>query len=283
MSYILDALKKSDEERGQHETADTSSAHSPFLLTEEKSSRKAQPVYWLLGLGLLLAAAWALYQLAQSVIYVGVTERGEASLASSPARESAMVIAESQHIGRSEDTPPIPRANAAQESAVVAAPSGVPMPSKLVQNSPTDSSLERMSEPEQLNLASVPSTQSIEQDSPEGRFTGEEMASTEELITPSTQQNNPASDSTEQEFADLPYLNELSTGDRRGIPEMEFSSHMFSSSPKFRSVVINGVQLKQGDAFAGDIDVIEITEEGVVLDKEGLAFRINVMQEWTFQ
>jgi len=88
---------------------------------------------------------------------------------------------------------------------------------------------------------------------------------------------------SEPDYSDLPYLNELASHDRSDIPPFQFSSHMFSSSADYRTVVINGASLKQGDRFGRGLIVEAITEEGVVIDKDGLQFRINVMQEWTFE
>jgi general secretion pathway protein B len=58
-----------------------------------------------------------------------------------------------------------------------------------------------------------------------------------------------------------------------------FNSHIYGSEPSSRRVMINNNYLKAGDFFSG-IRVERITEEGVVLSKDGRSFRVGIVRDW---
>ncbi len=78
----------------------------------------------------------------------------------------------------------------------------------------------------------------------------------------------------------LPQLEELPAYERDGIPDMTFSSHMYSSIPRFRSIIINGKRLKEGQYFNGELQVREITEGGVIMSRGNTLFEVDVLGRW---
>lgn len=79
----------------------------------------------------------------------------------------------------------------------------------------------------------------------------------------------------------LPQLDELPTQIRSQIPDLTFSSHMYSSMARFRSVVINGTRVKEGQMIVNDIQVKEITETGVILGVGDQVFQVDVLGKWS--
>lgn len=79
----------------------------------------------------------------------------------------------------------------------------------------------------------------------------------------------------------LPTLEELPEYLRAQIPDMTFSSHMYSSMQRFRSVVINGTRVKEGQMVTNNIQVNEITETGVILSVGGTLFQVDVLGKWS--
>lgn len=79
----------------------------------------------------------------------------------------------------------------------------------------------------------------------------------------------------------LPQLDELPPQIRQQIPDMAFSSHMYSSMAKFRSVVINGNRVKEGEVVGNNIQVREITETGVILSLGDTQFQVDVLGKWS--
>ncbi|MCG8314479.1 MAG: general secretion pathway protein GspB [Pseudomonadales bacterium] len=78
----------------------------------------------------------------------------------------------------------------------------------------------------------------------------------------------------------LPQLQELSSDLQSQIPDMSFSSHMYSSEPRFRSITINGKRLKEGHYLNDQIQVREITDKGVILGLDNTIFEVDVLGQW---
>ncbi len=58
---------------------------------------------------------------------------------------------------------------------------------------------------------------------------------------------------------------------RRGIPEIKLSMHVYAAEPAQRFVIVNGNRQVEGDTFEG-LKLIEIRNDGIVLEREGLRF-----------
>ena len=58
---------------------------------------------------------------------------------------------------------------------------------------------------------------------------------------------------------------------RRGIPELKLSMHVYAAEPAQRFVIVNGNRQVEGDTFEG-LKLIEIRNDGIVLEREGLRF-----------
>jgi len=78
----------------------------------------------------------------------------------------------------------------------------------------------------------------------------------------------------------LPQLSELPQSIQTQIPDLTFSSHMYSSQDRFRSITINGKRLKQGRYYNEHLYVNEITEKGAILGFEGTLFEVDVLGQW---
>jgi len=77
----------------------------------------------------------------------------------------------------------------------------------------------------------------------------------------------------------IPHLVELPLAFQKSVPDLTFNSHIYSSSPSARRVMINSRNLRVGDRFSGLV-VEDITEEGVVLSKSGQRFRVGIVRDW---
>lgn len=78
----------------------------------------------------------------------------------------------------------------------------------------------------------------------------------------------------------MPQLDELPDDQRMGIPDLSFSSHMYSSRPEFRSIIINGKRLKEGQHFNRELQVVEITDSGVILSNGRTEFEVDILGRW---
>ena len=75
----------------------------------------------------------------------------------------------------------------------------------------------------------------------------------------------------------------LPTNIQRQIPDLKFSSHLYADDSSFRMVNINGNMFHEGDIIAEGIQLERISEEGVVLNYLHYTFEISVIRDWSFQ
>ena len=97
------------------------------------------------------------------------------------------------------------------------------------------------------------------------------------LITPETFLSQPET-KTESRVR----ITELPINVQRQIPDLVFSSHLFSDEPSFRMVNINGKMRQEGDMVDSDLRLVEISEEGVVLGYRHYVFEVSVLRDWSF-
>lgn len=77
-------------------------------------------------------------------------------------------------------------------------------------------------------------------------------------------------------------ITELPINVQRQVPNLVFSSHLYSDDAGFRMVNINGKMIREGDMVANDLKLLEITEGGVVLGYRHYVFEVSVLRDWSF-
>ena len=97
----------------------------------------------------------------------------------------------------------------------------------------------------------------------------------EQLITPA---NFPALDSNR--FIAPQQISELPEDIQRQIPDLIFSSHLYSED--FRLVNINGQMMREDEYIAPELLLVEITEDGVILDFREHRISMSILQDWAF-
>jgi len=85
------------------------------------------------------------------------------------------------------------------------------------------------------------------------------------------------------DLSDIPYLHELPAYQQQLIPEMGFAGHVYSSAASSRSVIINGNAMSEGDSLLSGLVVEQITSTGVVVSFNEVVFRVDVLQDWSFE
>lgn len=69
---------------------------------------------------------------------------------------------------------------------------------------------------------------------------------------------------------------------QRQIPDMTFSSHIYSDDADLRMVNINGTFMSEGDMIADGVRVDRITEDGVVVSFKHYLIEMSVLRDWSF-
>jgi len=77
-------------------------------------------------------------------------------------------------------------------------------------------------------------------------------------------------------------LSELPITVRNDLPKVVFSGHLYSSNPDSSMVFVDsGRPVTQGRQIAGDLFLHEITPRGVIVEFRGYLIDVGVLQNWT--
>lgn len=66
----------------------------------------------------------------------------------------------------------------------------------------------------------------------------------------------------------------------RILASLTFTSHVYAEDPSLRSVMIDGKVYREGDAPQAGLDLVAITNSGVVLRYQGRDVAYNVLEQW---
>ncbi len=67
---------------------------------------------------------------------------------------------------------------------------------------------------------------------------------------------------------------------RQEMPELEVTSHLYSSDAEFRMAKINGEARYEGETLPTGHQLLEITETGLILDYNGWVYLVNIVEDW---
>ena len=238
MSYILDALRKSETERRQGRVPDLG---QQVQLIHRPKKKRVSPALWI-ALALMINAGVLAF-----VFWPGT---------------------------------PLPWVSGAQ--------TGVPVPADSAANDPEPVQVIPTTEPDPVPEDAVAGTGVIPEPDPAeavSRPNASETSAVENreratVIVPSSAIPETAVPMMEPEQAGrVAHLVELPLSFQKSVPDLTFNSHIYSSSPASRRVMINNSYLRIGDTFEG-LRVEDITEEGVVLSRDGRRFRVGVVRDW---
>lgn len=74
-------------------------------------------------------------------------------------------------------------------------------------------------------------------------------------------------------------LADLPPRDRQRFPGIAFSTHIYAEDPDLRAIVANGRRLTEGEHIRG-LEILRITEDGVVLGFERYAVEVPIVTNW---
>lgn len=86
--------------------------------------------------------------------------------------------------------------------------------------------------------------------------------------------------STVNAAPDVPAVHELPAWLLTELPSMEFSAHMYASNPSDRWIRINGKRLVEGQNIEGELRLVAIEPQHVVLAFKGHEFSMNALTDW---
>ena len=246
MSLILDALGKSDRERGVQSVP---ALHAPD--GEAAPERRSWRAWIWPGLTVLFA-------LVALGLWLGGGDAGNAGVAGSPPSTQP-------------STPPRPAQTPAQPSTQV------PEQQSPEQQPPEQApAAEPAADGERAQIAALYADTGPDEAAP-----AEPPIDVDSLAMAAQAELNRLR--TEDEpLADhpAPLVGDLTQRARNAIPSVFFTMHHWSTVPAEREVVLNGEVRREGDSVASGLKLVEILEDSIVLDYRGTEFRLRALNSW---
>ncbi len=276
MSYILDALKKSEKERQRGTVPDLMTTQD---VMEEIPKRRPLWPYLLVGALVLNAgflAGWLVWRSGKPPIVAqpAATQQRVAKTPDQGNRPagagSSVAIPQSAVSG---DREPVTRS--AEENKPVSGPKS---PAAIKDVPKADGIRQSVQEPVKAGL------QKNKEDKPAQTQTTNEKGPSRVAAAPPQQMPEVKRPDSASEPATLPApvpnklysLQELPTSLRQSLPDFAISTHLFASDASSRMVRINGQSLREGQFLTAGLKVEEITSEGVVFSYQNYRFRVGL-------
>jgi len=235
MSFILDALRKSEHERQRQ--AGPAIAEMPIARPPSRLPVALGVIGALLAVNLAVLLYFMLRQDAPEVQHEeAVTAAATAPAAAAPAPLPAASAVPSPETGAT--LVPAPAARELQPLSDVAAPTAAPPPQ-----------YEPPAAPDPSLLPAPPAP----------------------LASPTVADRGQAAAASPGE-GNVPRLDTLPAQATAGMPALNLDLHIYASSPAQRAVFINGRRYREGESLPEGVEILEITPEGAVLSHRGQRF-----------
>lgn len=235
MSYILDALKKSDQERQQ--------GNSPHLYSMHRNApprRNFTPFYRRRGLWLLVGGVLLLSVCMGIFLLVN--------------RQSVPPAPPASHETTNGEKAPEPALqSSARQDAPQKAPQQAQQQSRKIVASAADTKVDPVPQviikENNVVLRSVPLKEKALP--PKGKV------------------------GTADKAASISQLQDLPADIRAAVPELKFAGHTYSEDPAQRMIIVNGQILREGDTISAGTRLAHITWDGVIVDFQGNLFLVK--------
>jgi general secretion pathway protein B len=288
MSFILDAIAKSEQERRQQQAPDARSLAFPAAAPAR--SRRTAP-YLLAGLLLLgsaiLATVWIQ---SPRLLITPVGGSGGSAVPTAPeaaGQPQAPVESPDAQPAAPADTPePVSAKPMLADSAPVETVARAQSPvGEKVLTPAVDSAIEAPATdpPAESTPGSAAIARSSEIDAGDSRLASLETdPEASGPGTPAAVQTSPPQ--TEAPRRRVSRLSELPADVRRALPSVVFTGHLYSRNPRASYVFIDdGRQVVAGQQITDDLVLDEITPNGVVVEFQGYLIEVGVLQNWSLK
>jgi len=290
VSYILDALRKSEDQRRLGQSPDLHSAPvTPSSSSAHSSRLRIAAIVVVLITVVATLGYWLLFSQTDKSAS-SVAEAPEVT-ASSPADQSGSVdrTAAEQALGPEseagvpgEEKEPAPRRRRTvidrrspnQEPVTTvsrpapARPGTVPKPPPVV---PQGERERLVTDPEQARRLIEEQTQSP----PTGGSATEQPATVRSSDSPQPSDDGAEDGNWEPERIEFVEVWDLPLSVRQELPELDLSIHVFSGEPAERFVLINGERRLEGTALGGGVRLAEIVRQGAIVEFRDYRFLLR--------
>ncbi len=259
MSYILDALKKSEQERGHGNVPGVQTIHSSSLLyRNEKKS------FWPY---LLIIAVLLNFAIISFYIY---TQRTKAQQ-NNKHNSNAVLM-----------KPEVKLKQASSLTQIKAQQTSLIRTDNKITNKKEIRTAARL---EPINQPSIIQKQNKQTDSVKSDFADKH---TDKKSFAKNLSNKPSVASASinlpvHQIKTRPEIieqSDLPAAIKRELPTIVITSHVYSDNPQQRSMVINNEFLEEGDYIIDDLKLYKITPDGAIFSYKGLLFHNGIVSSW---
>lgn len=274
MSYILDALNKSEQERREeNEVPSLLAVHDSV---PHQTSRPAMSVWLPVAVVLLVLVVYLLAALLAD---------GPAATAEAPTAQPEQVSADPA------TSPPLPTLQPAT-SLTTAAPAAQPQPTATPGRETVNSTAARIQDLYTGNHSEATSpTQTGPEQAPKlannaapGHSTEirqqAEQEKLQRLLADEEARKLAAQIQADSFQPYVPGIQQLSAALRNQLPALNYSAHIYSADEKSGFVIINSRKRYAGSVIAPELFVESIREDDVVLNFKGYSFALPAMRSW---
>lgn len=296
MSYILDALNKSEQERASKSTPSNTQS-----IPQGQSASRNKATWYPLILTLIAIALLIGYYLARLTNQTPLQRDAEIG---------APVIASTQQHSEHSETkvnavPDFPE-NKRQQSGTQLIQTLTPEKTAPTGNTPQNQNTEsqtgqsivaqqKTETPTNTPVTSQDLTDSNTQTTPEKSLTQENHpvpqeylelfqqradASRNVLTTPAASESAANQSQSTKEASNIPYITELSWTVRESIPDIEYTAHVYSGTGGTGFVIMNGAMRYQGYRVGENLYIRNIEEDSATLEYQGTLFKMKAMKSW---
>lgn len=238
MSYILQALKDSQEERSRIKSSAPADTVEP-VATQTSARSRLKPRILVLGVLLLtLVAGWYVFKdrLAGS---------SEPAIASGPAQEARASLTDTALVSTQTAEPDM---------------RGV----KLIIDTPQT----------QQRAVGVTAQKRSADSSISAKATQVENGKKAASLGSTESPADVAETKPEDPYANLPYLRQLPVSTQRELPGLKISVHIYSDNRASRMVKLNGRMMREGQRVASNLNIEAIIPRAVVFNYSGTSFKV---------
>ncbi len=264
MSYILDALKKSDRERKQGEVPDLQSDHG-LRSGHGKREKRSSWWIWLSGGVLLTLSALVLYWGMQRNSVALQEKISDLEKSVVQLKEQPATVAVHPLVVKEKTVPqPLTSEEEKDNSAVVPAPA-VPQKAVLQPSVLETADDKGLMADKAQQLVIEEKTVIKPEDVP--RKTPPQVVTSPQSVAPDI-----ASEKTEA----LPLAQDLPASVQKILPPLKLAGHVYAKDATKRMVMINNRICREGDLVENQLYLEQIVWEGVVLRYQDIRFRLNL-------
>lgn len=281
MSFILDALNRSDTDRDEDQAV-------PGLQTVHGPRSAAEVPLWRRALWPALAILFALIAAGAWLGSPGAPESG-ATQVSAPAEQATPVPTQQAPMEKQAAVPApqpvakaVPKPTAGQQADIAALYASKPATPQPALTSPQ--AAPATPQPAPLPVPASPEPEVVApqpQPTPRPAQVAQPAIDVEALARAAQAELDTLQDEQAPVVEhEAPFISELRQSQKDQIPSIFYNAHNWSANPSRSSVILNKREFRAGQQVKPGLKLVEILQDGIVLDFRGTEFRLNSLNSW---